>query len=294
MNQFFTDKNALNVPWVESPFFYQLLSKTNLTAERLEQAIQFHEMGYIVLDLELTDEFLKRIIDEMYSAVNRDTVTKQAEFYTYSDSPRIFEEWRNSDAIRELCLNKKLIDTLEFLYAKEALPFSTINFIKGSNQPLHSDAIHFHTIPQLWMSGVWVALEDTTLENGTLNIVPGSHRWPVFDYDSLKLPHPDSIQDGEKENYRIYEEFVRKMVETKNAQIVPVPLHKGQALIWAANLLHGGMQIVDKNSTRLTQAIHYFYKDCTKYYHPMFSKPYEGIYADKWCNEQTNIKTYKK
>ena len=294
MNQFFTDKNALNVPWVESPFFYQLLSKTNLTAERLEQAIQFHEMGYIVLDLELTDEFLKRIIDEMYSAVNRDTVTKQAEFYTYSDSPRIFEEWRNSDAIRELCLNKKLIDTLEFLYAKEALPFSTINFIKGSNQPLHSDAIHFHTIPQLWMSGVWVALEDTTLENGTLNIVPGSHRWPVFDYDSLKLPHPDSIQDGEKENYRIYEEFVRKLVDANNAQIVPVPLRKGQALIWAANLLHGGMQIVDKNSTRLTQAIHYFYKDCTKYYHPMFSKPYEGIYADKWCNEQTNIKTYKK
>ena len=294
MNQFFTNKNALNVPWVESPFFYQLLSNSNLTAEQREQAIQFHEKGYVVLDLELTDDFLKHVIDEMYAAVTRDNVTKQAEFYTYSDSPRIFEEWRNSDAIRELCLNKKLIDTLEFLYAKEALPFSTINFIKGSNQPLHSDAIHFHTIPQLWMSGVWVALEDTTLENGTLNIVPGSHRWPVFDYDSLKLPHPDTMKDGEKENYRIYEEFVRKLVDANHAQIVPVPLRKGQALIWAANLLHGGMQIVDENSTRLTQAIHYFYKDCTKYYHPMFSKPYEGKYADKWCNEQTNIKTYKK
>jgi ectoine hydroxylase-related dioxygenase (phytanoyl-CoA dioxygenase family) len=294
MNQFFTNKNALNVPWVESPFFYQLLSNSNLTAEQREQAIQFHEKGYVVLDLELTDDFLKHVIDEMYAAVTRNTVTKQAEFYTYSDSPRIFEEWRNSDAIRELCLNKKLIDMLEFLYAKEALPFSTINFIKGSNQPLHSDAIHFHTIPQLWMSGVWVALEDTTLENGTLNIVPGSHRWPVFDYDSLKLPHPDTMKDGEKENYRIYEEFIRKLVDANHAQIVPVPLRKGQALIWAANLLHGGMQIVDENSTRLTQAIHYFYKDCTKYYHPMFSKPYEGKYADKWCNEQTNIKTYNK
>jgi hypothetical protein len=54
------------------------------------------------------------------------------------------------------------------------------------------------------------------------------------------------------------------------------------------------MKIVDENSTRLTQAIHYFYKDCTKYYHPMFSKPYEGIYANKWCNEETNIKTYVK
>jgi len=294
MKQFFTDKDALDIPWTESPFFYELLSNSKLTGERQQQAIQFHEKGYIILDLELSDDFLNHVVTEMYESIERDNVTKQAEFYTYSNSPRIFEEWRNSDAIRELCLNTKLINTLEFLYNKEAFPFSTINFIKGSNQPLHSDAIHFHTIPQLWMSGVWVALEDTTLENGTLNIVPGSHRWPVFDYDSLKLPHPDSIHDGEKENYRIYEEFIRKLIEAKNAQIVPVPLRRGQALIWAANLLHGGMQIVDKNSTRLTQAIHYFYKDCTKYYHPMFSKPYEGKYADKWCNEQTNIKTYKK
>ena len=294
MKQFFTDKDALNVPWTESPFFYELLKNENLTTEQRAQAIQFHELGYVVLDLDIPNEFLDKVVSEMYSAIKRDTVTKQADFYTYSDSPRIFEEWRNSDSIRELCLNKKLIDTLEFLYNKEAFPFSTINFIKGSNQPLHSDGIHFHTIPQLWMSGVWIALEDTTLTNGTLNIVPGSHKWPVFDYDSLKLPHPDSIDDGEKENYRVYEEFISKLVEANNAEIKPVPLKKGQALIWAANLLHGGMKIVDENSTRLTQAIHYFYKDCTKYYHPMFSKPYEGIYANKWCNEETNIKTYVK
>lgn len=294
MKQFFTDKNALDIPWTESPFFYELLSNSKLTEEQRQQAIQFHEKGYIILDLELSDNFLNHVVTEMYDSIERDNVTKQAEFYTYSNSPRIFEEWRNSDAIRELCLNTKLINTLEFLYNKEAFPFSTINFIKGSNQPLHSDGIHFHTIPQLWMSGVWVALEDTTTENGTLNIVPGSHKWPVFDYDSLKLPHPDTMPDGEKENYRVYEEFIRRLVEANNAEIVPVPLKKGQALIWAANLLHGGMQIVNENSTRLTQAIHYFYKDCTKYYHPMFSKPYEGIYADKWCNEQTNIKTYKK
>ena len=294
MKQFFADKDALNIPWVESPFFYELLEKEDLTLEQKNQAIQFHELGYVILDLELSNEFLDTVITEMYDAIKRDTVTKQAEFYTYSNSPRIFEEWRNSDSIRELCLNKKLIDTLEFIYNKEAFPFSTINFINGSNQPLHSDSIHFHTIPQLWMSGVWVALEDTTLENGTLNIVPGSHKWPAFDYDSLKLPHPDTIQDGEKENYRIYEEFIMRLVEAKGGEIKPVPLKKGQALIWAANLLHGGMPIVDETSTRLTQAIHYFYKDCTKYYHPMFSKPYEGVYADKWCNESTNIKTYKK
>lgn len=291
---FKTDKNALTLPWTESPFFYDLLESSNLTDEEKQMAINFHEKGYLIIDLELTDEYLSGVINDMYDAIKRDSVKLQAEFYTYSDSPRIFEEWRNSDNIKDLCLHPKLIKTLEFLYNKEAFPFSTINFIKGSNQPLHSDAIHFHTIPQLWMSGVWVALEDTTTENGTLNIVPGSHKWGVYDYQSLGLPHPDEYDDGEKNNYRIYEDLIRGLVEAYNVDVVPVPLKKGQALIWAANLLHGGMQIVDENSTRLTQAIHYFYKDCTRYYHPMFSNIYEGNYAKKWCDEKSNIKTYKK
>lgn len=294
IKNFKTDKNALTLPWTESPFFYDLLESSNLTDEEKQMAINFHEKGYLIIDLELTDEYLSGVINDMYDAIKRDSVKLQAEFYTYSDSPRIFEEWRNSDNIKDLCLHPKLIKTLEFLYNKEAFPFSTINFIKGSNQPLHSDAIHFHTIPQLWMSGVWVALEDTTTENGTLNIVPGSHKWGVYDYQSLGLPHPDEYEDGEKNNYRIYEDLIRGLVEAYNVDVVPVPLKKGQALIWAANLLHGGMQIVDENSTRLTQAIHYFYKDCTRYYHPMFSNIYEGNYAKKWCDEKSNIKTYKK
>jgi hypothetical protein len=294
IKNFKTDKNALTLPWTESPFFYDLLESSNLSEEERQMAIDFNKKGYLIIDLELTDDFVDGIVNDMYDAVKRDSVTLQAEFYTYSDSPRIFEEWRNSDNIKNLCLHPKLIKTLEFLYNKEAFPFSTINFIKGSNQPLHSDTIHFHTIPQLWMSGVWVALEDTTNENGTLNIVPGSHKWGVYDYQSLGLPHPDDYEDGEKNNYRIYEDFITELVETHKADVKSVPLKKGQALIWAANLLHGGMKIVDKNSTRLTQAIHYFYKDCTRYYHPMFSNIYEGKYAKKWCDEQSNIKTFKK
>jgi hypothetical protein len=294
IKNFKSDKNALTTPWVESPFFYDLLESSNLSDDEKEMAIKFHEDGYLILDLELDEIFVDNIINDMYIAMKRDNVKLQAEFYTYSDSPRIFEEWRNSGNIRNLCLHPKLIKTLEFLYNKEAFPFSTINFIKGSNQPLHSDTIHFHTIPQLWMSGVWVALEDTTTENGTLNIVPKSHKWGVYDYQSLGLPHPDDYNDGEKNNYRIYEDFIKSLIETHKAKVKPIELKKGQALIWAANLLHGGMEIKDKKSTRLTQAIHYFYKDCTKYYHPMFTNIYEGKYAKKWCDEQSNIKTYKK
>jgi ectoine hydroxylase-related dioxygenase (phytanoyl-CoA dioxygenase family) len=288
------DKNFLSLPWVESPFFYDLLKNNNHTKEESDLATQFHENGYVIVDLNLDDNFLKKLISDMYKGVERENVKVQAEFYTYSESPRIFEEWRVSESIQNLCLHPKLIDTLEFLYNKKTFPFSTINFIKGSNQPLHSDAIHFHTIPQLWMSGVWVALEDTNEENGTLNIVPGSHKWQIIDYETLNLPHPDTIENGEMENYRIYEEVISKLVESKKSTVKPVSLKKGQALIWAANLLHGGMKIKNPNSTRLTQAIHYFYDDCRTYYHPMFSNKYEGKYAKKWCDQTKNIRTYEK
>ena len=284
------EKNSTSIPWIESPFFYDLLNSSNLSEDKIERAIKFHEDGYLILDLELTDEFIDSCIRDMYLALERDNVKFQADFYTYSDAPRIFEEWRVSENIRNLCLNKKLIDELEFLYNKEAFPFSTINFIKGSNQPLHSDSIHFNTIPQSWMSGVWIALEDTNTENGTLNVVPGSHKWPIIDYSVLNFQHPDLLVNGEMENYRKYEHFIKQLVETKNGIATPISLKKGQALIWAANLLHGGMEIKDKSKTRLTQAVHYFYKDCTKYYHPMFSNIYEGKYAFKWCDEQNNIK----
>ena len=57
----------------------------------------------------------------------------------------------------------------------------------------------------------------------------------------------------------------------------PAEFHptKGQALIWAANLLHGGLPQRDKNKTRWSQVTHYFFEDCA-YYTPLASLPYLG------------------
>ena len=79
---------------------------------------------------------------------------------------------------------------MNYFIEKNHISFSTINFFKGYvNQPLHSDIIHFHTIPQLWMVGVWIALEDVNEANGSLKIIPKSHKWGIYDYDSLNLSH---------------------------------------------------------------------------------------------------------
>jgi ectoine hydroxylase-related dioxygenase (phytanoyl-CoA dioxygenase family) len=253
--------------------------------------MNFDKDGYVVIDLNLTDAEVNGIVDDVQNILSLEDKTLQADHYQYNEWPRVFEGWKQSRNIAELCMHPKIIKSLEVLYGKKTFPFSTINFTGPSNQPLHSDVIHFHTVPERMMVGVWVALEDTSVENGTLQVVPGSHLWDLYDYEKLGLPHPDDIENGEKENYRWYEEFIENLVQVKGAETKPVAIKKGQAIIWEANLLHGGFA-TDTTKTRKVQAIHYFFEGCTKYYHPMFSRPSEGEYADKWCNEQNNIRTY--
>jgi hypothetical protein len=292
---YFNDKLSLGTPWVESPFFYKLLDNSNLSNEEKELCKKYHEDGYVIIDLELSDKTINDIVLDMYKSLNETSTVFHPEHVTYTESKRIFEEWKKSDNIANLTVHPKLLKTLELLYAKKPFPFSTINFIKGSNQPLHSDTIHFHTIPSLWMAGVWVALENVDETNGTLQIVPKSHKWPVYEYEDLNLPNPDDIENGEALNYAEYESFIESLVLVNGGEKKIVPLKKGQALIWSANMLHGGCNVdgvTNFEKTRLTQANHYFFYGCDEYYCPMFSKKNKGIYAKKWCNDKNNIETY--
>lgn len=294
-SKYFLDENALDVPWVESPFFYSILENKKLSGEQKQQCVDFHERGYLIVDLDIPENEIQQVVSDMYKALEDEKTVFHADHFTYTETRRIFEHWKTSEAIAKLTVNPELLRVLEMLYGREALPFSTINFIRGSNQPIHSDTIHFHTVPSLWMSGVWIALEDVSAENGSLTVVPGSHKWPVYDYQNLNFPHPDLIENGEAVNYRQYEEFIESLIQVNKAERKIVKLKKGQALIWAANMLHGGCNvegITDLTKTRLTQANHYFYRGCSEYYHPMFSNKLKGEYATKWCNEETNIKTY--
>jgi ectoine hydroxylase-related dioxygenase (phytanoyl-CoA dioxygenase family) len=295
MRNYFKDKSAIPIPWTESPFYKSLANNSSLTIEEREACDFYNQNGYLEIDLELTDEEIQPIVDDMYKALEDEKTKFHAEHFQYTESKRIFELWKQSEASAQLCMNKKVIDTLRLLYNREPFPFSTINFTKGSNQPLHSDVIHFHTVPSRWMVGVWIAFEDVDETNGSLKIIPGSHNWNIWEYDELGFPHPDEILNGEKENYRNYEQFLIDLVKEKNAKSYITKLKKGQALIWAANLLHGGSNIdgvTDLSKTRLTQVQHYFFEGCEKYYHPMFTKKYLGQYAEKWCNDNNNIRSY--
>ena len=279
---FVDNKSGMNIPWVESPLFEAILEKYYSPKhgvynyfEYRELARHYNKEGYIVIDVEGVD--FEKLIFEVESA-DETYIKKQEGGYHYSDSPRIFEGWRWNQHILDLARHPDILRTLEFLYHREPVPFQTINFKKGSNQPLHSDDIHFSTNPKGWVAGVWVALEDMGEENGTLAYVPRSHKLPYIDFQSLWLLKAE--YGKQFESYATYEKYIQAIVESGEFEVKPFLAKRGQALIWASNLIHGGMPIKDKNRTRWSQATHYYFPPA-KAYAPMFSDASAGDYAWK-------------
>ena len=129
------------------------------------------------------------------------------------------------------------------------------------------------------MAASWVALEDMDETNGTLVYCPKSHKLPIFDFKSLNLMY--TKYGEQEENYTKYENFIEEVIKSNKFEKKPFIAKKGHAFIWAANLLHGGLKITDHNRTRWSQATHYYFEGCEKYYAPMFSDPFNGIYAEK-------------
>jgi hypothetical protein len=113
---------------------------------------------------------------------------------------------------------------------------------------------------------------------------PGSHAWALYTNEHIGRCVSEMTDDI---NQSLYEEMWRALVAAKQAKPMPFHAKKGQALIWAANLLHGGALHLNKDRTRWSQVTHYLFEDCA-YYTPMQSDPFYGKIAFR---NLTNIKT---
>jgi hypothetical protein len=67
-----------------------------------------------------------------------------------------------------------------------------------------------------------------------------------------------------------YPEFIKKVIDSLKLEKHTLNIKKGQAIIWSANLLHGGNPILKPGSTRYSQVTHYYFEDCM-YYVPRLS-----------------------
>lgn len=246
----------MNLPWVESPFFDDLLQKHDLTPEQRELATHYNREGFIVLPQQVSHELIDRTIEE----IKGEYPGKVGE-----EPSRHQDIWKKYGTVRELASQPAIFDVLRLLYQREPIPFQTLNFKFGTQQRAHSDSIHFSCTPARFMCGVWVALEETSATNGPLFYYPRSHRQEEFNYFDLGIE-----ARGNYEEYPNYEDFVEEFMAAKGYERKEIHMKKGDVLIWSSNLIHGGMPITGGNVTRWSQVTHYYFEGCM-YYSPRFS-----------------------
>lgn len=274
---FLYDPTAMNTPWIESPFFDFYLERMGLDPAREQQARSYHRNGYLVLENLLEPAAIDAVVARYPWLFDPKTV-----FDAPADSVRVLTQdakrrqdaWCVSKEVKALACHPKILEVLQFLYGRAPIPFQTLNFLNGTQQPLHSDAVHFSSIPARFMCGVWIALEDITEDNGPLMYAEGSHKLGERElYDICEWPKDIGGPLGS--NYARYEDYIRAIVQTGNFPLRRLICKKGTALIWAANLLHGGTPIKDPKSTRYSQVTHYFFENCI-YQTPVYSNPALG------------------
>ncbi|MGE3348911.1 MAG: phytanoyl-CoA dioxygenase family protein [Ramlibacter sp.] len=173
---------------------------------------------------------------------------------------RLQDAWRRIDSVRSVAVAGHAMEMLAFAYGRQPVPFQTLNFTLGTQQRTHSDTIHFDSYPANFMCGVWTAFEDTDENNGALHYYPGSHRLTAMALEDFGISAGGYWNRNQvaQQYERALAEYVATMGLTKRV----IPLRKGQALVWTANLFHGGEPILDKSRTRYSQVTHFYFEDC--------------------------------
>jgi len=261
------------VPLIESPFFDRVFAEGHYSAEQQRIARDLHTRGYSIIDFPDAEigARAERIIDGM-----KDRMDWVAWRDGRIDSLRLQDEWQSNPDVRAIAANARIVELLSMLYGRRAFPFQTLNFAVGTQQHIHTDSVHFSSHPERFMCGVWVALEDVDLDSGPLIYCPGSHAWPLYTNEHIGANSSELKQVYG--HYDRYEALWDSLIEVHGAKIERFCPRKGQALIWTANLLHGGDRMHDLNRTRWSQVTHYYFEGCC-YYGPLLSDPFYGRIA---------------
>ncbi len=132
--------------------------------------------------------------------------------------------------LNDLIRHERILDAVEDLIGPDILCWGTSFFIKEPHNPAyvswHQDSTYWGLDPADIVTA-WVALSDSTTENGAMRVVPGSHTM-------AQVPHRDTFR---AENLLSRGQEI--MVEVDEAQADTLVLNAGEMSLHHVRLIHG-------------------------------------------------------
>ncbi len=152
-----------------------------------------------------------------------------------------------SPVMRQALAHPVIVDVLTKVVGPNLKCMQSMLFIKASGKPgqaWHQDEDYIATRDRS-LIGAWMAMDDATIENGCLWVIPGSHQpgilWPQY-------PHDDPRFDCAHESYDF---------PYADDDAVPVEVPAGSIVFFNGYLLHRSLPNVKKTGFRRALVNHY-------------------------------------
>jgi phytanoyl-CoA hydroxylase len=156
------------------------------------------------------------------------------------------------------------------LFDQPPLAMQNLHFEVGSTQTVHRDTAFVVVAgAPLRLAASWIALEDIGPGTGELIYYPGGHRITEFlykDAEGRAAKHWSGAGDRDTAN-AAHQKYLAQEAARLGLRLSSFRAKKGDALIWHADLPHGGGPI-SRPATRRSLVTHYCpLSDTPNYYH---------------------------
>ena len=152
-----------------------------------------------------------------------------------------------SALLLELARLPGALDVLTTVIGPNVKLMQSMLFIKSAGRPgqaWHQDETHIPTRDRS-LTAVWLALDDATVENGCLWVIPGSHRSGVLHNVREQNDHRyDCTQEAYDFGYR-------------EQDAIPVEVSAGTAVVFNGHLLHRSLPNTSRHGMRRALVNHY-------------------------------------
>jgi ectoine hydroxylase-related dioxygenase (phytanoyl-CoA dioxygenase family) len=213
----------------------------------------FHEQGYLVIDDAFSPEEVGQTLSGLLDLIDGQNPAFQGLQFEAAARGALatLTPEQKQDYVRKVDLfaaydrrlerfvrHPRLLDVVSRIYGEPAELYYDQALLKpprvGREKPWHQDNSMFDHAPDARIVGVWTALDEVTLENGCMHVIPGSHR-------AGPVPH------FQRRDFQICD------AEVPLDRIVAVPLRPGGCLLFDGLLHHGTPSNRSPKRRRATQ-----------------------------------------
>jgi len=190
----------------------------------------YQSEGFVVPQFRLSDDRIECLRQALDRVIHDNPNTRPEQLVSVHIAGQTSEGVRGNEAFLEVACDPNLVQMVSQLIGSDVILWGCQSFCKppgdGMKVPWHQDG-HYWPIRPLATCTVWVAIDDSLIENGCLRVIPKSHQPPHL------LPHLKENRADVVLNQRIADS------QFNLATAIDIELQAGQLSMHDVYMIHG-------------------------------------------------------